>query len=122
MRPESDSTLFSVAMHVLYPCLIADNVLGNVKLRGLGVVIPPLAGAALLCGSFAIAALAARIMRLGRPQPGATFTFTAALPNWGYLPIPIVLALYPSSTGVLFVFNIGLELALWGIGIRVLSG
>jgi malate permease and related proteins len=124
LRAEADASLFRVAMHLLYPCLIADNVLGNPELRDFGkVIIPPLAGATFLCASFAITALVARILRLGRPQPAATFAFTAAIPNWGYLPIPIVLVLFPkSTTGVLFVFNIGLELVLWGVGIWVLSG
>ena len=124
MQPAADASLLTIAVNFLYPCFIADAVLGNPALRDIGnVILAPIAGAALLAGSFGVAALVARAMRLARPHPARTFTFTAAIPNWGYLPIPLVQALFPSSTtGVLFVHNIGLELALWSIGIWLLAG
>jgi predicted permease len=124
LQPAADASLLTLAVNFLYPCLIADTVLGNPALRSIGnVIAAPIAGACLLACSFAVAALAARALRLGRPQPSATFTFTAALPNWGYLPIPIIQSLYGErTTGVLFVHNIGLELTLWSLGIWILSG
>jgi predicted permease len=77
----------------------------------------------LLASSFLVAAIAARFLRIKRPQPASTFTFTAAIPNWGYLPIPIVGGLFgEGTTGVLFVHNIGFELCMWSLGVWVLSG
>ncbi len=124
LQPSADASLLTIAVNFLYPCFIADAVLGNTALRDIGnVLLAPIAGAALLAGSFGIAALVARAMRLAQPQPARTFIFTAAIPNWGYLPIPLVQALFPgSTTGVLFVHNIGLELVLWSIGIWILAG
>lgn len=124
LKPEADGSLLSVAVNFLYPCLIADAVLGNAALRDIGTVVAaPLTGAAILAGSFAITALAARVLRMNRPQPAATFTFTSAIQNWGYLPIPLVQSLFGDrATGVLFVHNIGLELTLWSLGIFLLSG
>jgi malate permease and related proteins len=124
LRPEADSSLFSVAVNFLYPCLIAHSVLGNAALRDLrNVLLAPLVGALLLLGSLVVAVIAARLLRLNRPQPSSTFAFTAAIPNWGYLPIPLVQGLFPeSTTGVLFVHNIGLELMLWSVGVWFLAG
>jgi predicted permease len=124
LQPQADSTLFTIAINFLYPCLIMHKVLGNSDLRDPGkVLLAPVVGAALLLGCFAVAVLAARVLRLQRPQPAATFAFTAGLPNWGYVPIPIMLALFGEKTvGVLFVHNIGLELVLWSVGVQLLTG
>ena len=123
LQPVADASLLTVAVNFLYPCFIADAVLANHELRDFGnVLIAPVAGAALLAGSFGIAALVARAMRLQRPHPARTFTFTAAIPNWGYLPVPLVQAIFPGSIGVLFVHNIGFELVLWSLGVWLLAG
>lgn len=124
LQPAADSSLLTLAVNFLYPCFIADTVLRNPALRQIGnVVAAPIAGVLLMAGCFGIAALAGRLMRLGRPQPASTFTFTAALPNWGYLPIPLVQEFFDRGTlGVLFVHNIGLELTMWSLGIWLLSG
>jgi predicted permease len=83
----------------------------------------PVVGFSLLLLCFALAALAAKLLRLKWPQPARTFAFSAAVPNWGYIPIPLVQQLFgTNTTGILFVHNIGLELALWSVGIWLLSG
>ena len=123
LTAEADQSLLRVCFNFLYPCLIADKSLGNATLgRAENVFVPPLIGFASIALGLALAALAARMLRL--PSPGArAFTFTTAMQNWGYLPIPIVLALFPAdTTGVLFTFNLGVEIALWTIGVWLLSG
>jgi predicted permease len=124
MRHEADSSLLTIAVNFLYPCLIADAVLGNPALREpRNFAVAPVAGFTLLLACFGIAALVARLMRMRWPQPARTFAFSAAIPNWGYLPIPLVQQLFgPTTTGVLFVHNIGLELALWSAGVWLLAG
>lgn len=124
LRPEADTSLLTVAVNFLYPCFIADTVLNSTALRDVRTVaIAPVIGFSLLLLCFGIAALAARLLRLRWPQPARTFAFSAAIPNWGYLPIPLVQQLFDqNTTGVLFVHNIGLELALWSVGVWLLSG
>ena len=124
LRPEADTSLLTVAVNFLYPCFIADTVLNSTALRDVRTVaIAPVIGFSLLLICFGIAALAARLLRLRWPQPARTFAFSAAIPNWGYLPIPLVQQLFDqNTTGVLFVHNIGLELALWSAGVWLLSG
>ena len=42
--------------------------------------------------------------------------------NWAYLPLPIVLTLFgKGAAGVLFVFSVGVEVAMWTVGRLMLS-
>ena len=124
LRPEADPSMLTVAVNFLYPCFIADTLLNSTALRDIRTVaIAPVIGFSLLLLCFGIAMLCAKLLRLKSPQPARTFAFAAAIPNWGYLPIPLVQQLFtPDTTGVLFIHNIGLELALWSAGIWLLSG
>ena len=123
LTAEADQSLLRVSMNFLYPCLIADKSLGNALLaRADNVLVPPVLGFASIVLGLAVAALVARMLHLPGPSARA-FAFTTALQNWGYLPLPIVLVLFPEDTlGVLFTFNFGVEIALWTAGIWLLSG
>ncbi len=123
LTAEADASLLRVSFNFLYPCLIADMSLGNATLSHAdNVLIPPLFGFGSVALGLALGALTARLLRL--TSPGArSFAFTTALQNWGYLPVPLVIALFPRETlGVLFTFNFGVEIALWTVGIWLLSG
>ena len=127
LRPESDSSLLSVAVNFLYPCFIADVVINSNALRDpRNVFIAPAVGCATLLIGFAVAFSVAVLMRMNRPQPARTFAFASAIPNWGYLAIPVVQSLFPAQSkdtlGVLFIHNIGLELTLWSVGVWLLAG
>ena len=123
LTAEADRSLLLVGVNFLYPCLIADTILGNPILTQVGnIVVPPLVGFGTVVLGFAICAIVAKILRL--PPPTArSFSFTTGLYNYGYLPIPLVQAFYDRDTlGVLFTHNLGVEIALWTVGIWVLSG
>ncbi len=123
LTSEADHTLLRLGVNVLYPCLIADSILGNPMLaEARNLLVPPLVGFGTVVFGFLLAALGARLMRL--PAPSArSFTFTTGLYNYGYLPIPLVQAFYDRNTlGVLFTHNLGVEIALWTVGVWLLSG
>ncbi len=127
LKPAADSSLLSVAVNFLYPCFIADVVINSTALRNPGnIVFAPAVGCATLLIGFAVAAGVALLLRMNRPQPARTFIFTSAIPNWGYLAIPVIQSLFPAQSkdtlGVLFIHNIGLELALWSVGVWLLAG
>jgi predicted permease len=123
LTPEADHSLLRVGVNVLYPCLIADSILGNPMLaEASNLIVPPLIGFGTVLLGFVLAALVARLMRLP-PATGRSFTFTTGLYNYGYLPIPLVQAFYDRNTlGVLFTHNLGVEIALWTVGVWLLSG
>src|SRR5690606_33372638 len=52
-----------------------------------------------------------------------TFAYSIGIYNYGYIPIPLTIALFDREVlGVLLVFNVGCEAAIWTVGILLLSG
>lgn len=122
MTPEGDGTLLKLGVNVLLPSLIADTVLGNALLtKASDLWAPPTIGFALIAVSMAIVALMLAPLRLPGKTSGAGI-ITAGVQNFGYMVIPLVDALFDRGTlGVLFLHNLGVELAMWSIGVWVLA-
>jgi predicted permease len=120
----ADQSLLNVVVKALYPCLIFENVLGNPALRNpANLLLPPLAGFATIALGIVAAREAGRMLGLKVGAGQRTFAFTTGIYNYAYIPIPLILALYGRQTlGVLMVFNVGVEAAVWTVGILVLSG
>ena len=128
LTAEADKSLLRLVIRVLIPCLIFRVVVDNPSLRNAAnLVVPPLLGFG-LCAVGLLAALA--VSRLGRRATGLdsvaqrrTFATCVGIFNYGFVPIPLVELLFDNSTlGVLFVFNVGVELAIWTAGLLVLTG
>lgn len=122
IQPEADASLLRLAINLLFTALIADSILGNPLLSRAGDFwLPPVLGFALVSLSMGVVALCLGRMQLPAETRRAG-TVTAGIQNYGYLVIPIVSALYdPATLGVLFLHNLGVELAMWGLGIWVLT-
>jgi malate permease and related proteins len=124
LREEAEESLFNLVIKVLTPCLIFDSVAGNAALREQGnVVFAPLAGFGLTLLGLATAYLFGRLIGLQLGAGLRTFALTAGIANYGYLPLPIMEALFgPESRGLLLVHNMGVEAAIWTGGVLVVSG
>jgi predicted permease len=122
IQPEADSSLLRLAINLLFTALIADSILGNPLLNSVGDFwLPPVLGFALVSLSMGVVAFVLGRMQLPAETQRAG-TVTAGIQNYGYLVIPIVSALYdPATLGVLFLHNLGVELAMWGLGVWVLT-
>ena len=124
LKPEADESLLKLVVNLLYPCLIFDNVLGNAALRAPGNLLagPLLGFASMAVGIFIAYAVAKRCgFEVGSGL--RTFAFSVGIFNYGYMAIPIVEELFGRETlGVLFVFNVGCEAAIWTVGIVMLAG
>lgn len=124
----ADRSLLRLIIVVLVPCLIFDNVIGNPALQHFeNVVFPPLVGFGTLVLGFATAWVCSGTFRqwlgLQRDPQRRTYTVSVGLYNYGYVPIPLALALFDSDTlGVLFVHNLGIEIAIWTIGVIIFTG
>ncbi len=116
---EADRSLMQVVVNLLYPCLIFSYILGNDALRNpSNILLPPLVGLTTVVGGFGVAMLVARKLKIGGDKECRTFAFTSGIYNYGYLPIPIVAALFDRETaGVLLVHNLGVEVAMWSLGV-----
>lgn len=124
LRPEADDSVLRLVVNLLYPCLILDHALGNPALREPGnLLAAPALGFLTMGGGILLARVFARRAGLAEGAGLRTFAFGTGINNYGYLAIPLVEALFGrEALGVLFVFNVGVEIAIWTVGILMLSG
>lgn len=134
LTQEADKSLLNLTVRVLLPCLIFDVIVGNPKMQALGnVVPPPLAGfimtsLSMFLGWFLVKALG-KYVGLVTPAQQRTFAFTVGVVNYGFIPIPLTQVLFDhlpvvrdATMGVLVVHNAGVDLAVWTVGILILTG
>ncbi|WP_367873644.1 AEC family transporter [Luteolibacter sp. Populi] len=125
LKREQDDPIFHLVFSVLYPCLILDKIMGSESVRhissvgwGIGV------GFGLTVLGFAGAWLAAVLLRFQKGTGLRTFALSAGVQNFGYTAIPVVEQLWVGggALAMLFVHNLGVELAIWSVGVMILSG
>jgi predicted permease len=125
---ESESSMMRLVINVLYPCFILSNVPGNKSLQSPSVVVTTIAvGAGLILGAFLLCYLVGRALKITKEQGLNTFCVATAIQNYGFIPIPLIQGIFPKEQsdqilGVLFVHSLGVEIALWTVGIMILSG
>jgi predicted permease len=115
LSEEADSSLMRIYVNLLYPCLIATKILGNEALhQSANLLLPPLAGAATMAVGFVFCWMGARLLRLPHGASTRTFTYVTGAYNYVYTAVPIVGSLFgDKALGVLFLFNLGVEVAFW---------
>ncbi len=118
LNEKADQTLLSLVVHVLQPCLILDHVIPSEALRRSGNLLwSPLLGFVCMALGIALAAITARLYRFPQAAQARTFAFVAGIFNYGYIPVPLIAVLYGADAlGVLFVYNLGAEVAFWTVG------
>lgn len=123
LTAEADRSLMRLVVNLLYPCLIFDSILGNPAFRNKSnILLPPIVGFLLVASALLICWFIARRAALGDAKTERTFSYVAGIQNYGYLAIPIVIALFPRDVlGVLFTHNLGVEIAFWTIGVVILA-
>ncbi len=121
---EAETSLIRLAVNVCYPCLIFESVAGNAALRAPGnLLLPPLLGFAVTSLGIHAGLLVARALGLQVGSGLRTFALAVGITNYGYLPLPIMEGIWgPESRAVLLVHNVGVEVAIWTVGLLVLSG
>jgi predicted permease len=120
----AETSIIKMVIYVFMPCLIFESVAGNPTMRENGnLLLPPLVGFGTSAITIAIAYATAKALGLHQGTGLRTFALSAGLANYGYLPLPIMSAMFgPESRGILLVHNLGVETALWTVGILVLNG
>jgi malate permease and related proteins len=106
--------------------LIFDSILGNEAFATPGNVwLPPLVGFGTVALAIPIAMLLRGATGLRDERSRRTFVFAVSIYNYGYVPMPLILFdrdVARTTLAVLFVHNIGVELALWSFGLVLLGG
>jgi predicted permease len=125
LTEEADATLLRLVVNVLTPCLIFDKVLGNRALqRAENLFIPPLIGFGGIILGIGTCWLFRRRVGLKTDPEQRTFALVAGLQNFAYVPFPLVLMLFanhPDTPGVLFLHNLGVDIAMWTLGLITLG-
>lgn len=121
---EAEGSVLKLIVNLLYPCLIFKSVLGNEALRDpSNLTAAPLAGFLTLVLGMLAGLWAGKLLKLEFGSGLRTFAFSVGIYNYGYIPIPLVESMWgKESLGVLLVYNVGIEMAIWTVGILLLSG
>jgi predicted permease len=124
LSEEADRSLLQVNINLLFPCLILDSTLGNPALsKASNLILAPLVGVGTLILGMLLALVARPLHGLKDRSAIRTFALTVGIYNYGYIPLPLSMLLFDKeTTGVLMVHNVGVETALWTIGVSLLTG
>lgn len=121
---EAETSLIRLAVYLCYPCLIFESIANNPALRSPGnLIVPPLVGFLVISLSIQVGRIAARVIGLQVGTGMRTFALSVGLMNYSYLALPVIEGIWGRpSIGVLLMHNLGVEFALWTVGLLVLSG
>ena len=120
---EGDRSLLGVLVNLFVPCLALDIIIGNEALeRPANWILPPLLGFLVPALGYLLCLGGGRLF-LRDLNKARTFASVAGLQNYGYIPLPICLALFDRDVvGVLLAFNMGVDIAMWTLGIALMPG
>lgn len=121
----SNAQLLGLVIHLLLPCLIIDKLTGNPVVQDVGHLLASSGvGFATVCFGIGFSWLAARVMGLERGGGRRTFAIASGLQNYGFMALPVLVAVYPGdgAVGTLFLHNLGVEIGVWTLGLMVMLG
>ncbi|MFT4689809.1 MAG: AEC family transporter [Verrucomicrobiia bacterium] len=118
LTEEADKSLLQLTINLLVPCFIFDKLLGNPAMQDpSNLLLAPLVGFATVVGGMLIALALAGLSGLRDRVERRTFAFSAGMYNYGYVPLPLALALFGDETvATLVVHNIGVDFGFWVMG------
>tara|TARA_R110000850_G_scaffold189065_2_gene314704 strand:- start:1790 stop:2734 length:945 start_codon:yes stop_codon:yes gene_type:complete len=126
LSEEMEVGVMKLGLNLLFPCFILSIVPGNPALAkfataGWAIGI----GFTLVVTGMGLAWLGGRLARLRKGEGLRTFVISVGIQNYGFLALPIVVSLFPDNpgpAGLIFVHGVGVEIAMWTIGLAILSG
>jgi len=120
---EGDRSLLGVLVNLFIPCLALDVIIGNEALEHpSNWILPPLLGFLIPTLGYGVCLIAGKLV-LRDPKIARTFSSVAGLQNYGYIPLPICIALFDRDVvGVLLAFNMGVDIAMWTLGVALMPG
>lgn len=124
---ECDQVIAKIITHVLLPAYFISRIVGGPAFGfDASTWLPPTFGFALTGLGFGIGLAVARLIgpRLGLKNDSQqrAFALCVGICNYGYIPLPLAESFYPDAVTPLILHNVGVELALWSLGVAVVSG
>jgi predicted permease len=124
---DADRSLAVFTKSVLMPSLFFHRIMTDPALSmQIDAWLPAVYGFGCTASGILIAGWIAK--RIGKPfqvtndSQRRTFAFCAGIDNYGYIPFPLAEAFFPASVVTLMVYNVGVDTALWSVGLFVISG
>ncbi len=122
-----DRSLAAFVTNILMPSLFFHRIMTDTTLSmNIDAWVPALYGFACTAGGFLFAVLIARSLGkwFGLKTNGQqrTFSLCAGVDNYGYIPLPLAEAFYPMCVVTLMIHNVGVDIALWSVGLFIISG
>lgn len=116
--------LMRLVIWLFFPALIFDRVHANPLLTdGYRAALYLGTGFLLITVGILVASWVRSLLGIPKGVQGRTFAYAAGINNFGYLGIPMTAALFESDVvGVLLVHNVGIEAAIWTVGVAYLTG
>ena len=122
---EADAGLLKLSVNLLFPCLILERLVGNPEVMHAGRVLTAAAlGYGLVALGIGLCYAIAPVIGLRVGEGRRTFAMASGIQNYGFVAIPVIAALFPGkeTVGVMFTFTLGVELAVWTLGVGILTG
>ncbi|MEP2777397.1 MAG: AEC family transporter [Luteolibacter sp.] len=124
LKREHDAGIMHIVFSVMLPCFILDRTLGEDILQNFGTLTTGAGlGFLFIVTGIAIGWIGAKSIGLSPGKGFRTFALASGCQNYGFAAVPVVEILWGSSAvALLFVHNIGVEVAIWSVGVMILSG
>jgi predicted permease len=122
---KGDSAMMKLSINLFLPSLVFDKVVGNPLLTSSSVVIWAIGlGFGFVLVAIAICYGLAPALGLQEGKGRRTFSITCGITNYGFMALPVMAVVFPGDEvlGVLFLHSLGIELAIWTLGVTILSG
>ncbi|QDT07516.1 Membrane transport protein [Rubripirellula lacrimiformis] len=124
---QADHSLANLTAKVLLPAYFMHRILESPQFESAAAAwLPPVFGFGMTALGFAVAFTFARslgrFIGLDSDAKQRAFALCAGICNYGYIPLPIAEESYPDAVIDLILHNVGVDLALWSIGIAIISG
>lgn len=127
LSSEVDRSLASFSANVLLPAFFFNRIMVDKNLSvDLSSWSPAFIGAGLTSFGFLCAFLLAksigRWFGITNNSQQRTFSLTAGIANYGFIPFPLAEVFYPNCVVTLLVHNVGVDVAMWSVGLYLISG
>jgi predicted permease len=121
---EAETGIMNLVVRLLTPCLAFERIVGNPALSDpMHVLLAAVLGYVVIAVTILAAYSVTPLLGLKRGDGARTFGLCTGLQNYGFVAIPVLEALFGRQlVGVLFTLSLGIELALWTVGVGLLTG
>ncbi len=130
ISPETDHGLLRLTIDFLLPCMMMDRILKSDAFSDAqNLWLPPLLGFGLtaigILIGFVVTLLPGKLTGLTSTKQKRTFAACVGVLNYGFVPIPLVDAMFPNdfrTSGVLFLMFLGAEVSIWTLVLCTIEG